>query len=85
MVEGWPTIGPSLGPPRCNSEEPDRSHQTQRREKESPETGQIIARLIYFLVDTGLDIVFHVAQPLKIRLTKPSRLGRLLLEVFVDQ
>ena len=39
MVEAWPTIGPSLGPPRCNSDEPERSHKTQRREKESRETG----------------------------------------------
>ena len=39
MVEGWPTIEPSLGPPRCNSDEPERSHRTRRREKESRETG----------------------------------------------
>ena len=39
MVEGWPTIGPSLGPQRCKSDEPERSHRTQRREKESRETG----------------------------------------------
>ena len=40
MVEGWPTIGPSLGPQRCKYDEPERSHKTQRREKESRETGR---------------------------------------------
>ena len=39
MVEGWPTIWPSLGPQRYKSEEPERSQRTQRREKESRETG----------------------------------------------
>ena len=39
MVKGWPTIWPSLGPQRCKSDEPERSHRTQRREKESRETG----------------------------------------------
>ena len=39
MVEGWPTIGPSLGPQRCTYDEPERSHRIQRREKESRETG----------------------------------------------
>ena len=48
MVEGWPTIGPSLGPQRCNSDEPERSHRTQRREKEGRETGH------FFLFDLGL-------------------------------
>ena len=48
MVEGWPTIGPSLGPQRCKSDEPERSHRTQRREKESRETGPC------FRFDVGL-------------------------------
>ncbi len=39
MVEGWPTIWPSLGPQRCKSDEPERSRRTPRREKESRETG----------------------------------------------
>ena len=56
MVEGWPTIGPSLGPPRCNSDEPERSHKTQRREKESRETGH------FFLFDLGLARFFSAAS-----------------------
>src|SRR5271166_1014336 len=48
MVEGWPTIGPSLGPQRYKSDEPERSHRTQRREKESRETGPC------FRFDVGL-------------------------------
>ena len=47
-VEGWPPIGPSLGPQRCKSDEPERSHRTQRREKESRETGPC------FRFDVGL-------------------------------
>ena len=54
MVEGWPTIGSSLGPPRCNSDEPERSHRTQRREKESRETGHFF--LDRFVVQVPLDV-----------------------------
>ena len=56
MVEGWPTIGSSLGPPRCKSDEPERSHKTQRREKESRETGH------FFLFDLGLARFLSVAS-----------------------
>ena len=56
MVEGWPTIGPSLGPQRCKYDEPERSHRTQRREKESRETGH------FFLFDLGLARFLSVAS-----------------------
>ena len=56
MVEGWPTIGPSLGPQRCKSDEPERSHKTQRREKESRETGH------FFRFDLGLARFLSVAS-----------------------
>ena len=56
MVEGWPMIGPSLGPQRCTYDEPERSHRTQRREKESRETGH------FFRFDLGLARFLSVAS-----------------------
>jgi hypothetical protein len=81
MVEGWSTIGPPLGPQRCNSEAPRDQQRTPRRERESRETGYFSFAMWLSLASAPWPLWLIVFLPLR---TPGSATTESLLETSPD-